>query len=443
MLKRQLFFVPLFIFGLVHLATAQTIKFSEFDLDNGLHVILYPDNTSPTVTVGVAYNVGSKNEDPELTGFAHFFEHLMFEGTKNIPRGDYSKIVEKAGGALNAYTMVDKTYYYQNLPSNQVELGLWLEAERMLHAVVDSVGIATQKRVVAEEKKQRYDNRPYGDWMPIMMDMLFKEHPYRWVTIGDVEKLMEAKDEDFVNFYETYYVPNNACLVVAGDINEDQVKELVNKYYADIPKGTKHMHRPTQIEPPLPHEVRDTVYKDVQLPMLIQSFRIPEVSHDDYYAISMLNQILTAGKSSRLSSLLVDEKKIALQVQAFDLPYQDPTTSFILSIPSSDVDPSEVEETIDNEIKRLQNELISEKEHQKLLNQIESSMIYGKDKAADIADQLASNHIFYNNANFINEKEAKYMAVTREDIRRVAKKYFTKDNRVVLCYFPKSMQDNK
>src|SRR6056297_1245900 len=192
------------LFSAQALAQTPKIQFEEYDLDNGLHVILHEDHSTPIVTVSVMYHVGSKNEDPELTGFAHLFEHLMFEGSKNIERGKYSEYVEKAGGTLNASTSNDRTYYYEILPSNQLELGMWLESERMLHAKIDSVGIATQKNVVIEEKKQRVDNRPYGSIMEETMKRAYKKHPYRWTTIGDTTHIRNSTDQDVKNFYETF-----------------------------------------------------------------------------------------------------------------------------------------------------------------------------------------------------------------------------------------------
>ncbi|MEM9024658.1 MAG: pitrilysin family protein, partial [Bacteroidota bacterium] len=203
------------------------IEFQEYDLDNGLHVILHEDHATPIVAVTVMYHVGSKNEDPERTGMAHFFEHLLFEGSENIGRGEFDSYVENAGGTLNANTTNDRTFYFEVLPSNQLELGLWLESERMLHAKVEKVGIETQREVVKEEKRQRVDNQPYGTILEETMKRAFKVHPYRWTTIGSMEHLNAASEADFVAFYKTFYVPENAVLSIAGDINPKQAKKLI------------------------------------------------------------------------------------------------------------------------------------------------------------------------------------------------------------------------
>ncbi|MDQ3100745.1 MAG: insulinase family protein, partial [Bacteroidota bacterium] len=222
------FLILSFSYMLAAPATAQSraIEFTEFDLDNGLHVILHEDHGTPIVAVSVMYHVGSKDEDSKRRGFAHFFEHLLFEGSENIARGEFSKLVESAGGVLNANTSGDRTYYYEVLPSNHLELGLWLESERMLHAKVDQVGVNTQREVVKEERRQRYENQPYGSLLIEVLDRAYKEHPYKWPTIGFMEDLNAASEQDYKDFYKRFYIPNNAVLVVAGDIDPAQTRTL-------------------------------------------------------------------------------------------------------------------------------------------------------------------------------------------------------------------------
>ncbi|PKQ65185.1 peptidase M16 [Labilibaculum filiforme] len=413
------------------------IEFEEYDLDNGLHVILQQDHTTPNIVVSVMYHVGSKNENPEMTGFAHFFEHLMFEGTENIPRHEYDKYVSRAGGALNANTSSDRTYYYEKLPSNQLALGLWLESERMMHAKVEEIGIKTQKGVVIQEKKQSYDNRPYGGILPETMKRAYVNHPYRWITIGDEKHIENAKDQDFLNFYKEFYVPNNAVLTVCGDFDSAEAKKLVNDYFAEIPKRTEEIYRPTIVEPAKVAEVRDTVYDNIQLPAIIQAYHIPAMGSKDYYSVNMLAKLLTDGKSSRMYKTLVSDKQMALELMAIPMPNEDPGLALALGIPNMGVDPQALEDEMDKEFAKAREELMSEKEFQKLRNKIENELVSSNATIEKRAENLATAHTYYKDASRVNQELEKYFAVTKEDIRAVANKYFVPTNRVVLYYLPK------
>jgi len=417
-------------------AQTPAIEFEEFDLDNGLHVILHEDHSTPIVGVSVMYHVGSKNEDPQLQGFAHFFEHLMFEGTRHIDRQEYSRYVEKAGGTLNANTNQDRTYYYEILPSNQLELGLWLESERMLHAKVDSVGVNTQKKVVIEEKKQNYDNRPYGSILIETMKRAYQKHPYQWTTIGEPDHIRSASIQDFKDFYDEFYVPNNAVLTIAGDIDKEETRQLVKKYFADIPPNEGEIYRPEVVEPAQQQEVRDTVYDNIRIPAIIQAYHTPALGSDDYYAVDMLASLLSDGQSSRLYRTLVDEQQLAMQVMLMPLGLEDPGLALTFALPNVGVDPEQVEKVMDQEIDKVRNELISPQELEKVKNQYESQLIRRNTSISQRAVNLASKYTYFGNTGLINKELERYQAVTREDIRRVANKYFRKDNRVVLYYLP-------
>lgn len=426
----------LFVFG--SLAAQTNIEFEEFDLDNGLHVILHEDQSTPIVAVSVLYHVGSKNEKEGRSGFAHFFEHLMFEGSPNIDRGEYSKLVQSNGGALNANTTFDRTYYYEILPSNQLELGLWLESERMLHATVDETGVETQREVVKEEKRLRIDNRPYGSFQENIFSNSYPDHPYEITPIGTMEDLNAASIEDFTDFYKTFYVPNNATLSIAGAIDKDQAKALVEKYFGDIPRGTKEIPRPKTEFKMLEGEVTDTVYDNIQLPGVFIGYRMPPQGTSDTYALEMLNTVLSSGQSSRFYKSLVDDQQLGLAVQAFPYSLELGGLFITLGIANMGVDLSELMIGIDSEIEKVRTELISEKEFQKVQNQVESSFIQSNSTMAGIAESLANYHVYFGDANLINNEIERYRAVTREDIQRVAKKYLTTSNRVVLYYLPKS-----
>lgn len=422
-------------------AMAQTkIDFTEFDLPNGLHVILHQDNSTPIVAVTISYHVGSKNESPDRTGFAHFFEHLMFEGSVNIPRGQFDKIAMNAGGQINANTSWDRTFYYILLPSNQLELGLWMESERLLHLRIDSTGVETQRRVVKEERKQSYDNRPYGSLIEKTFSTAYKVHPYRWTPIGSAQYIDEARLEEFIEFHSRFYVPNNAILSIAGDIDPIATRELVAKYFGDIPKGTKEIYRPNIVEPKQTAEVRDTVYDNIQLPAVVQAYHMPAMGTPDYYALSMLTTLLSDGESSRFNKTIVDQQQKALYVGSFPIPLEDPGLFLVFGIVSMGIDPADLESSINEEIRKAQTIELTDREFEKLRNKIENDFVSRNSTVAGIAESLSDYKMYFGDANLINTEIDKYMKVTKADIMRVANQYLIKDNRAVLYYLPKQSQ---
>ena len=414
--------------------TANQIQFTEYDLDNGLHVILHEDHSTPIVAVTVMYHVGSKNEAPSRTGMAHFFEHLLFEGSENIDRGEFDKYVENSGGVLNANTTQDRTFYYELLPSNQLELGLWLESERMLHAKIQQIGIDTQNEVVKEEKRMRVDNQPYGNLLEKTMEACYDEHPYKWTPIGSMEHLDAADHSDFMDFYETFYVPNNATLSIAGDLDVEETKKLIAAYFKDIPKGSKAIPRPTVVEQRRTKERRSIVYGKDRLPLVVQAYPIPAQGTTEYYAVDMLNQVLSGGESSRLNTRVVDEKQLALYCGAFSFGLEDPGLTLAFAMVNMGQTPEDVEAAINEEVELMKSDLISDRELQTLKNSIEADFVTSNSSMAGIAESLANYHTYFGDANLINTEIERYLNVTPEDIKRAANEYYDEDARVTIYF---------
>jgi len=416
------------------------IEFKEFTLDNGLHVIMHQDNTTPIVVTSVLYHVGSKNENPERTGFAHFFEHLMFEGSENIDRGQYMNIIQSHGGTLNAYTSNDITYYYELLPSNELELALYMESERMLHSKVDLTGVETQREVVKEERRQRYENQPYGTILPETLVRAYSVHPYQWAPIGSMDHLNAATIEEFQQFYKDFYVPNNATLTIAGDIDYAQTEKWVKDYFSEIPKGAKEIYRPDITEPKKTAEIRDIIYDNIQIPAVIQAYNLPPRNHPDSYALSMLSTYLTGGNSSLMTKELVDKQQKALVIAAIPLELEDGGIFIMYGITNMGVEPKDLETEIDKLIKQVQDQGISDEEFEKLKNIMENNIVSGNSTVEGIAENLAEASVIYGNTNYINQVMDKYSQVTKSDIQRAAKEYLNLQGRVVLYYLPKSAQ---
>ena len=424
------------LFMLGGVASAQKVAFEEYKLDNGLHVILHNDPSAPTVITSVMYHVGAKDENPERTGFAHFFEHLLFEGTQNIKRGEWFKIVTGNGGVNNANTTDDRTYYYEVFPSNNLELGLWMEAERMLHPVINQIGVDTQNEVVKEEKRLRVDNQPYGNFLAEVKKNIFTKHPYRWATIGSMSHLDAATLEEFQAFNKKFYVPNNAVLVVAGDFKNEQAKGWIQKYFGPIKKGAA-IQREVFVEEPITQTIKarfeDT---NIQIPAIVAAYRTPSMKTRDARVLDLISSILSDGKSSRLYKKIVDDKKMALQIGAFSNSQEDYGSYIIYGLPQAPNTAENILAEIDAEIVNLQTELISEKDLQKLQNKFENQYVNSNSTIDGIADNLATYHLLYGDVNLINTEIESYHSITREEIRDVANKYLNPNQRLVLDYVP-------
>lgn len=420
-------------------ATAQKVAFTEYDLKNGLHVVLHQDKSVPVVAVSVMYHVGSKDEQTNRTGFAHFFEHLLFEGSDNIKRGEFMKLVSSNGGQNNANTSQDRTFYYEVFPSNQLATGIWLESERMMHPVINEIGVKTQNEVVKEEKRMRVDNQPYGSFYGEVFKRLFTKHPYSWMPIGSMADLDAATLDEFKAFNKKFYIPNNAVLVIAGDIDIAATKTLVEQYFGPIPAGAP-ITRVSVKDDPITKEIVDTAYDaNIQVPAIFSAYRVPGMTSKESKALEMASAVLSKGSSSRMYKKMVDDKKNALEVASFSYALEDYGVYITLALPNNDTPLDSLLMDMDEEIAKLQTSLISEAEFTKLQNQFENDFVGANSKMLGVAENLADGYTFYNkNTNHINTELDEIRKVTRQDIQNVAKKYLNKNQRVVLYYLPKS-----
>jgi predicted Zn-dependent peptidase len=429
-------FVALFAFSISLFGQANEIEFQQETLENGLHVIYNVDRSAPVVSTVVHYKVGSKDENPEKTGFAHFFEHLMFEATDDMPRASIDKYVNQAGGTLNAHTSFDETVYKFTVPANQIKLPLWIEASRMRKLRVQTEGVETQRGVVKEERNVRVDNQPYGDLLERMAKNLFEGSGYSWPTIGYHQHLNKATIEDFQNFYNEFYQPNNACLVISGDINVDETKQYVREYFGSIPKGKEIERRNTNMKD-LKGTIEVTIDDEkAQVPALFVGFRGPKLGSDDYYAMSLLSKIMAAGESSRLYQTLVDEKQLAIASQMMPLSLEKSGALLLIDIPNGDTDVKELENALSQEIDKVVKNGVTEEELKKAKNIEEASTIMSNKNTLSKAMTIAKYWAYYNDPDMINTEIDKYLSVTQEDIKRVAKKYLGTDNKVILTYMP-------
>jgi zinc protease len=415
------------------------IKFEEYTLPNGLHVILYEEHSAPVTAVRVYYHVGSKNEDPKRTGFAHFFEHLMFESTKNIKRGEFGKNIETAGGQLNAWTSMDQTVYVDDVPSNQIDMALWQEAERMHLLNVDSVGVETQRQVVKEERRNRYENQPYGTFYLQMMKNVMKGSQYEWTPIGDAQYIDQAQISEFQNFYHTYYVPNNATLVVAGDFKPAAVKKTIESYFARIPKGGEITRPVVNVAPQTAERFAEINEPHTPLPAVVYAWRTAKEGEKDAYAFDLLQKVLTSGNSSRLVKRLKDQDKVAIELNAIPLSAESAGVFGVLAIAGQGKSVEAVRGALDEEITKIQTSGITDEEYAKVMNQITKDIVSSATSMGEVAFKLAHYHAVHGDANMVNGELEAYRKITKQDIQRVAQQYLNTSNRTVLIYtVPKS-----
>ena len=439
MKKWKLLAIILFVTGFVR---AQEVAYEEYDLDNGLHVILHQDNSAPVVITSIMYHVGGKDRTEGRTGFAHLFEHLLFDGSKNIPTGGWDEIISTRGGQNNANTSQDRTYYYELFPSNNLELGLWLESERLLHPTISQEALDREIEVVKEERRLRYDNSPYGQLLPVLGETLFKEHPYKDPNIGYMSDLEAATLEDVRAYNAKYYVPNNAVLVVAGDLDIAKTKKMIAEYFGPIPRGAE-ITRNFPSETPITQEIREKAYDpNIQIPAAMVAYRTPGFKERDARILDMISTYLSDGRSSKLYKKLVDEQKQALQIGAFNIGQEDYGMYLIFGLPVGETSLQTLTTEIEEEVEALRMGLISEKDYQKLQNKFENNFVNSNSTIAGIAGSLATNYMLYGDTSLINKEIEIFRSITREEIRDVAIKYLKPTQRAVIEYLPGDKMDN-
>jgi len=407
------------------------VKFNRFILDNGLRVIVHEDHTTPMAVVNILYDVGSRDENPAQTGFAHLFEHLMFGGSVNIP--SYDEPLQRVGGENNAFTSNDITNYYITLPSANLETAFWLESDRMLSLAFSKKSLEVQRNVVIEEFKQRYLNQPYGDVWLHLRPMVYKHHPYRWATIGkEIKHIEDAKIEDVKAFFKKHYNPQNAIMVVGGDVNIEQVKALAEKWFGPIPPGEKY-HRNLPQEPAQHEERRETVTAKVPLNDVYIAFQMEGRMDEHYYVTELMSDILSRGHSSRLYRTLVKERQIFSEVHAYITGSLDTGMFVFEGKPLEGISIEQAEAAIWDELEKIKTGEIPADELTKVKNKTESTMIFSEMSLLDKGMNLAWYELL-GDADLLNHETDRYLKVTAADIKQQANKLFRKNNSSTLIY---------
>ena len=411
------------------------IKFEKFVLANGLKVIVHQDKSTPLACINILYNVGSRDENPDQTGFAHLFEHLMFGGSINIP--DYDEPLQLVGGENNAFTTNDITNYHLSLPSENLETGFWLESDRMLSLAFSEKSLEVQRNVVIEEFKQRYLNQPYGDVWLLLRPMAYKVHPYQWDTIGkEISHIENARIDDVKKFFKKFYCPNNAIMVVAGNVEFEAVKQLAEKWFGPIPKGPENERNLPQ--EPLQTEARSlTVERNVPADAIYKAYHICSRYDKEYYTVDLISDVLSQGNSSRLYNTLVKDKQLFSDIQAYVMSDFDKGLFMITGKLSEGITMEQADQAIDEELQKIKSELVTADELTKVKNKIESTHVFGEIDILNKATNLAVSELL-GDADIINNEIAKYLMVTAEQIKEQATIFLKKENCSTLYYMSKN-----
>ncbi len=433
------------VFLLLLINSAASLLFAQinvenetYKLDNGLNVILHVDKSTPIVAVNLWYHTGSKNEKPGRTGFAHLFEHMLFQGSANVGDDEHFKLIQGVGGSLNGSTNSDRTNYYESTPKNYLEMLLWLESDRMgwLLPAIDDVKLDNQRDVVKNERRQRIENRPYGlAWDSIYVKLYPPEHPYHWSVIGSMNDLSAASLEDIKHFFTTYYGPNNASLVIAGDFDPAQAKIWVKKYFAEIPAGLEVIH-PSPQQPLITEEIRFTMEDKVQLARAYFVWHSVPLYADDDAVLDVLGEVLSGGKNSRFYRSMIYDNPIAQDAATFQFS-REIAGSFEMQITAlPDLSLDKIEDAVWVEIEKIQTDPPTQREVQRAINSIEANFLFGIQGISRKADKLNSYYTYTGRADGFEEDLSRYSNVTPEDVRRVANKYLHKNDLIILSVVP-------
>jgi zinc protease len=406
-------------------------------LPNGLRVILSEDHSTPIVHVSVWYHVGSKNERPGRTGFAHFFEHMMFKGSKNVEPEAHTSIISSIGGRSNAYTTEDVTVFWETLPAHYLPLALWLEADRMATLRIDEAAFRREREVVKEERRMRIENQPYGRLSEIIYDNTFVSHPYKHPTIGSMADLEAASVEDVRDFHNTYYVPENATVTIVGDFDSAQALQTVTQYFGRVPKAARPVPRDIPKEPPMMKARRVTVEEAWPLPAVVIAYHIVYDGHPDSYPLHITSKILSDGQSARVPKELVYNKRIALSAFATGNITEDPNLFYAVAIVQPGRTLEEAEKALIAEFDKLKSEGVTAHEVQRAQNQFARDYIVGRESNEDKALHLAHAAVIHNDITTADGEFDIFMKITPADIQRVARTYFNENNRIVLYIQPK------
>ena len=413
-----------------------SLKIEKYTLENGLRVMLNPDDSAPVVSVAVYYDVGSRNERKGRDGFAHLFEHIMFQGSENVAKSEHFQLISKAGGTMNGTTGSQRTNYYDVLPADQLPLAIWLESDRMKSLKITQENLENQRAVVLEEKRQRYDNQPYGQIFDLLSEMVYSNFANSHSTIGSNEDLNAANLEDVAEFFRIYYAPNNAVLCVSGSFEIDEAKSLIEKYFSTIPSQPK----PVQVDVSEPVEVavKQRTWEDklAPLPAFLIGWKVPPRRTKDFYALYLAGKLLYEGESSRLYQKLVKGEESVLQLFGFTDERRGPSMAVIGAIPKPDQDVKHIRQVIFDEISELSNNGVSVEEMEKLHNQLLNDEIRQRQSSISRAKQIAEYALYDNEPELVNTELENYLQVTADEIKSAVRKYLNTENRSELDVIP-------